>query len=275
MDSYILSDMIGGVLVLTLNRPDKLNALTPEMSYRFRDALRSAARDPEVRAVLIRGAGKAFCSGGDVTHFASIDPHDPVAQRCSGLPAWNEQELAAERLRERAENALLLHAMPKPTVAMVRGPAMGAGLSLAAACDFRIASDTAVFATAFAKVGVSGDYGASYFLGKLVGPAKAREMFFLGDKVKSVEALRLGLVTRIVTDTELDDAALAFATRLAGGPPVAWRYIKQNLIAAETGSLSDVLDLESRNMIRTLATADSKAAITGFLEKKAVSFAGV
>ena len=100
-------------------------------------------------------------------------------------------------------------------------------------------------------------------------------MFFLGHKVKSDEALRLGLVTRIVTDTELDDAALAFATRLAGGPPVAWRYIKQNLIAAETGSLSDVLDLESRNMIRTLATADSKAAITGFLEKKAVSFAGV
>lgn len=274
MEDQVVISFGSGVLSLTLNRPDKLNALTPPMSYRLREALRAASRDPEVRCVTIRGAGRAFCAGGDVSQFAVDDPADPVAARSSGLAAWSEAEYAADRLRERAETALLLHAMPKPTVAVVRGPAMGAGLSLMAACDIRIADETATFGTAFARVGLSGDYGASYFLTKLVGPSLAREMYMLHRRLDAAGALEHGLINRIVPAEGLDAAAATLAGELADGPPIAWRYIKQNLIAAETETLADLLDIETRNMIRTMRTADAKGAIDAFLNKKTVSFAG-
>jgi 2-(1,2-epoxy-1,2-dihydrophenyl)acetyl-CoA isomerase len=274
MDEPIISGFDMGVATFTLNRPEKLNALTPPISYRLREALTAAARDPQVRCVVITGAGRAFCSGGDVSQFAADDPLDPVAARNNDQPAWRGGEHSADRLRERAQTAFLLHTMPKPTIAVIRGPAMGAGLSLVAACDLRIADDTAVFATSFAKVGLSGDYGASYFLPRLVGPALAREMYFLGRRLDVHEALRHGLVNRLTAAGELADAAAAIARQLAAGPPLAWRYIKQNLIAAETEQLSDVLDLESRNMIRTMGTADAQGAIDAFLDKKTPSFAG-
>jgi len=270
----ILIDADAGVLKVTLNRPDKLNALTPPMVYRLREALTAAARDPAVRCVLIAGAGRAFCSGGDVSQFAANDAADPVASRSSSHPAWSGPEHLADRLRERAEAALLLHTMPKPTVAMLRGPVMGAGLSLASACDIRIADETAIFGTAFARVGLSGDYGASYFLTKLLGPSLAREMYFLDRRLDAAEARQCGLINRMVDAAALEATALAIAGELAAGPPVAWRTIKQNLVAAETERLENVLDVESRNMIRTMATADAKGAIEAFLNKKTPSFAG-
>jgi len=270
----VLVEADSGVLRITLNRPDKLNALTPPMVYRLREALTAAARDPEVRCVLIDGAGRAFCSGGDVSQFSANDPADPVAAKSSGHLAWSGPDYLADRLRERAETALLLHTMPKPTIAVVRGPAMGAGLSLASACDIRLADETAMFGTAFSRVGLSGDYGASYFLTKLVGPSLAREMFFLNRRLDAAEAARFGLVNRLVEAAALESAAAALATELAVGPPVAWRAIKQNLVAAETERLPDVLDLESRNMIRTMATADAKGAIDAFLNKKTPRFDG-
>jgi 2-(1,2-epoxy-1,2-dihydrophenyl)acetyl-CoA isomerase len=273
-EAPILIQTDAGVLRVTLNRPDKLNALTPPMVYRLREALTAAARDPAVRCVLIAGAGRAFCSGGDVWQFSANDPADPVAAKSSSHVAWSGPEYLADRLRERAEVALLLHTMPKPTVAMLRGPAMGAGLSLASACDIRIADDTAIFGTAFARVGLSGDYGASYFLTKLVGPSLAREMYFLNRRLDAAEAKHHGLVNRMVEAAALEATALAIASELAAGPPVAWRAIKQNLVAAETERLESVLDVEARNMIRTMATADAKGAIEAFLNKKIPSFDG-
>lgn len=270
----VLAEMDGGVLRVTLNRPEKLNALTPPMSFRLAAVLQAAARDPQVRCVLITGAGRAFCAGGDVTQFLANDPADPVAARSSGHPAWSGAEYLADRLRERMQSSLLLHAMPKPTVAMVRGPAMGAGLGLMAACDIRLADTTASFGTAFGKVGLSGDFGVSYFLGRLVGPSVAREMYFLDRRLDAAEAAQHGLVNRTVEPDALESEAGAIAARLAAGPPIAWRYVKQNLAAAETERLSDVLDLEARNMIRTMATADSRNAIDGFLNRKTVSFGG-
>jgi 2-(1,2-epoxy-1,2-dihydrophenyl)acetyl-CoA isomerase len=274
MPEPIISELDDGVLSITLNRPEKLNALTPPMAYRLLETLKAAARDPDVRCVLLKGAGRAFCSGGDVSQFAAVDIEDPVAVKNSGHPAWAEAELSADRLRERAETAVLLHTMPKPTISAVRGPAMGAGLSLMAACDIRIATGDAVFGTAYAKVGLSGDYGASYFLSQLVGPSMAREMFFLDRRLDAREAERFGLINRVVEGEDLEGAAMTIARQLAAGPPVAWRYIKQNLVAAEASSLRDVLDVESRNMIRTMNTSDAKGAIEAFLSKKPVTFAG-
>lgn len=270
----VRTELGGGVLRVTLNRPEKLNALTPPMSFRLAAVLQAAARDPQVRCVLLAGAGRAFCAGGDVTQFHANDPTDPVAARSSGHPAWSGAEYLADRLRERMQSSLLLHAMPKPTVAMVRGPAMGAGLGLMAACDIRLADTTASFGTAFGKVGLSGDFGVSYFLGRLVGPTVAREMYFLNRRLDAAEATQFGLVNRTVEPDALEAEAGTIADELAAGPPIAWRYIKQNLVAAETERLSDVLDLEARSMIRTMATDDATNAIDGFLNKKTVSFGG-
>ncbi|MGV3552033.1 enoyl-CoA hydratase/isomerase family protein [Rhizobium sp.] len=274
MPEPIISELDDGVLTVTLNRPEKLNALTPPMAYRLLDMLKAAARDPAVGCLVLKGAGRAFCAGGDVSQFAAVDKDDPVAARSSNHPAWAEAELSADRLRERAETAVLLHTMPKPTIAAVRGPAMGAGLSLMAACDIRIACADAMFGTAYAKVGLSGDYGASYFLSQLVGASMARDMFFLNRCLDAREAERFGLVNRVVEDDVLESEAMAIARQLAEGPPVAWRYIKQNLVAAESESLRDVLDFECRNMIRTMNTADAKGAIEAFLSKQPVTFAG-
>lgn len=274
MHEPIIAGFDEGVLSLTLNRPEKLNALTPPIAYRLREALAAAVRDPKVRCVTITGAGRAFCSGGDVSQFALDDPLDPVAAGSGDHPAWRETDYASDRLRERAQTAFLLHTMPKPTIAVIRGPAAGAGLSLAAACDLRIADETATFATSFAKVGLSGDYGASYFLPRLVGSALAREMYFLGRRLNADEALRHGLVNRVVAANELAATSATIAAELAAGPPTAWRFIKQNLIAAETERLSDLLDLESRNMTRSMATADARGAIEAFLNKKTPTFAG-
>lgn len=274
MDEQIICELRAGVFVVTLNRPEKLNALTPPLSYRLHAELSAAARDPQVRCVVLKGAGRAFCAGGDVSQFSANDPDDPVAQRSADHPAWMSPEQLADRLRERAETTVLLHTMPKPTIVMLRGAVMGAGLSLAAACDFRIADDTAFFGTAFARVGLSGDYGASYFLTKLVGSTIAREMYFLDRRLSATEAEQVQLVNRVVLPDMLEAEVDEMADRLACGPALAWRGIKQNLVLAETETLRDLLDVESRNMIRTMASQDAQNAISAFLEKKPVTFAG-
>ena len=155
-----------------------------------------------------------------------------------------------------------------------RGAAAGAGLSLAASCDFRIASDKAVFTSAFSKIGAFGDYLGSYFITKLVGPSKAKSLYFFSDKLNAQQALEIGLVDRVVPDDKLEEETLAFARRLAGGPPVAYRLIKQNINAAMSQRLEDVMAMESRNMVRSLNTEDSKEAVRAFLEKREAKFSG-
>lgn len=274
MNTDILTHLEDGILTVTLNRPDSLNGLTITMTRTLNDRLREAAASPEVRVVVLTGAGRAFCAGGDIKEFEAIDRTDPEWVRWKDDPVWNDIDNAAERTRRASEGPLLLHGMPKPTIAMVRGACVGAALALASACDFRIVSDNAFFSTAFARIGISGELGASYYVGQLVGVSKAREMFFFADRVPAGEALQIGLVNRVVPDAELERETLVFARRLAAGPPLAYRYIKANLNAAETRTAEDMVAMEALNQVRVLRSDDAKEAIAAFFEKRTPRFSG-
>jgi 2-(1,2-epoxy-1,2-dihydrophenyl)acetyl-CoA isomerase len=263
MTHELLEAITDGVAVLTLNRPERLNALSRPMLEALLEAVARLAEDPDVGAVVLTGAGRAFCAGGDVKAMAE-------GREAESLTF----EEAARALRGRMEVVRWLHDMPKPTLAMVRGAAAGAGLSLALACDLRIASDTARFGTAFARVGYSGDFGGSYFLTRLVGPAKARELYFTADLVEAPEALRLGLVNRVVPDARLEEETLALARRLARGPRVAYGYMKRNLNAAEHARLAELLDLEAWHHARCAQTEDHREAVRAFVEKREPVFRG-
>lgn len=274
IDTDILTHLDSGILTVTLNRPDSLNGLTVAMTRTLNERLREAAASPEVRVVVLTGAGRAFCAGGDIKSFGAIDNTDSQWVRWKDDPMWNDIDNSAERVRGNSEGPLLLHGMPKPTIAMIRGACAGASVALASACDFRIVSDTAFFTTAFARIGVSGELGASYYVTKLVGVAKARELFFFADRVPAAEALSIGLVNKVVPDAELQAEVTRFARRLADGPPLAYRYIKANLNAAETARAEEVVAMEAINQVRSMRSADAKEAISAFLDKRAPTFTG-
>jgi 2-(1,2-epoxy-1,2-dihydrophenyl)acetyl-CoA isomerase len=211
---------------------------------------------------VLTGAGRAFCAGGDVKAMAE---------------GGNSDQTPEERivdLRRRMESARLLHEIAKPTIAMVRGPAAGAGLSLALACDLRIAGADARFTTAFAKVGLSGDFGGHYFLTRIVGTAKARELYFTSPMIDATRALELGLVNRVVADAALEAETMALARSLANGPRVALGYMKQNLNLAEGASLAQVMDAEAMRHTRCSATEDHREAAAAFVAKRAPAFKG-
>jgi 2-(1,2-epoxy-1,2-dihydrophenyl)acetyl-CoA isomerase len=263
MTEELLEEVTDGVAMLTMNRPDRLNALSGPMLTAMLEALQRLATSAEVGVVVLTGAGRGFCAGGDVKAMAE-------SREAEGVTL----EERAQALRARMEVSRWLHEMPKPTIAMVRGAAAGAGLSLALACDLRIASDSARFATAFARVGYSGDFGGSWFLTKLVGTAKARELYFTADIIDAPTALRLGLVNRVVADTDLEKETRALAGRLARGPRVAHRYMKRNMNAAESGTLGELLDLEAWHHSRTGLTEDHREAARAFVEKREPVFKG-
>jgi 2-(1,2-epoxy-1,2-dihydrophenyl)acetyl-CoA isomerase len=225
-----------------------------------------------VRCVILTGAGRGFCAGFDLA--SDNQPPDPLAQRWSGDPIWWEPEQVAARLMEDMQIPILLHRMPKPTIAAIRGPAAGTGLVLAAACDLRIASDTAVFKTAFASAGRCGDPGGSYLITQLVGPARARELYLLDEKITAAQALAMGLVTKVVADDQLEAATTALATRFATGPAIAYAGIKRNLNAAETGSLEETMAIEGPTNARASLSHDGKEAGRAFIEKRPPNFRG-
>jgi 2-(1,2-epoxy-1,2-dihydrophenyl)acetyl-CoA isomerase len=229
------------------------------------EALPRLAKDASVRLVVLTGAGGAFCSGGDVKGFA---------RRAAGEAAADSFDDKVTDLRDRMEVVRWLHEMPKPTLAVIPGPAAGAGLSLALACDLRIAADDAKFTTAFSKIGVSGDFGGSYFLSHLVGASKARELYFTGRVVLADEALRIGLIDRSAPFEQLAAAASAYAKELSALPTVAVGYMKRNLNVAQRGSLAETLDSEAIHMVRTFETDDHKRAAKAFVEKRPPSFEG-
>jgi 2-(1,2-epoxy-1,2-dihydrophenyl)acetyl-CoA isomerase len=263
MTTDLLETVKDGVAVLTLNRPDRLNAMSRPMLDALLEALPRLAEDPAVGVVVLTGAGRGFCAGGDVKAMAE------------GTELGGQtMEEKAQALRSRMETSRWLHEMPKPTIAMVRGPAAGAGLSLAMACDIRIASDSARLGTAFARVGYSGDFGGSYYLTQLVGTAKARELYFTADLLDAQQALALGLVNRVVADARLEDETMALASRLARGPRVAYRYMKRNMNAAESATLKEMLDLEAWHHTRTGMTEDHREAARAFVEKREPQFKG-
>ena len=255
----LLQSIEDGVAVLTLNRPDRLNALSEEMVAALCDTLPRLASDPAVGAIVMTGAGRGFCAGGDVKRMATAE---------------QTMEERQEGLRWRHESVRLLRTIGKVVIAAVNGPAAGAGLSLALACDLRLAARSARFRTAFAGVGFSGDFGGSWSLTRLVGTAKAREMYYLNPQIDADEALRLGIVTAVVDDDALIAEAMAMARRIADGPRVAFSYMKRNLHAAETEPLGTVLDMEALGQARTGATEDHKEAARAFVEKRAPVFRG-
>jgi 2-(1,2-epoxy-1,2-dihydrophenyl)acetyl-CoA isomerase len=274
MNTPLFSKLEDSVLTITLNRPDQLNALTWEMMRLLRDALEEASVDPGVRVVVLTGAGRGFCSGGDIRGREQLDAADPISEKWSEHPVWKSLEMRTSQVLRMSASPVLLHTMPKPTIAMVRGPAAGAGLCLAAACDFRLAGESAIFTTAFVKAARSGDFGGSYLLQQLVGPAKARELYLLGDKISADEALRIGLVTRVVPDEDLEAETRQFAQRLSQGPTAAYRYIKRNLHAAATMSLPEVIELETQNMLQCSQTDDARELVKAAREGRSPVFRG-
>jgi 2-(1,2-epoxy-1,2-dihydrophenyl)acetyl-CoA isomerase len=254
-----------GVAVLTMNRPERRNAFSSEMMRALGAVLAACETDAAVGAIMLTGAGGAFCAGGDVKG---------MAERNEGATQIDlDSRIHGQRLSQRA-TAGRLHAIPKPTLAVLPGAAAGAGLALALACDLRMASENAVMTTAFARVGFSGDYGGTYFLTQLVGTAKARELYFLSERIDMKEALRLGLVNWVVPADVLESKAMDVARKLASGPRVAYRYMKENLNRAATGSAEECLDLEATHHIHTGLTEDHREAARAFVEKREPQFKG-
>jgi 2-(1,2-epoxy-1,2-dihydrophenyl)acetyl-CoA isomerase len=262
----LLASLAGGVLTLTLNRPQARNAMSQAMNQALSAQLAWAERDDRVKCIVLTGAGEAFCAGGDVKAMA--ERGDSPA---GGLTI--DAAIHRQRVNQRA-TAGKLYTMPKPTVAAIAGAAAGAGFSLALACDLRIMQRPAFLTTAFAKIGFSGDYGGTYFLTQLVGTAKARELYYLSDRIDANEALRLGLTNWVCEPGELQAKTSEIAARLAAGPTVAYRYMKENLNRAMAGSLDDCLDIEATHHVHCAQTDDHREAAKAFVEKRIPAFAG-
>ena len=262
----LLAELDGGVLTLTLNRPQARNAMSGAMNMALGEQLAWAELAPEVKVVVLTGAGQGFCAGGDVKGMNSRNEGN-------GEGPGVDEAIHRQRVGQRA-TAGKLFKMPKPTIAALPGAAAGAGLSLALACDLRIMARTAIMTTAFAKVGFSGDYGGTYFLTKLVGSAKARELYYLSDRITADEALRLGMTNWVVDSDELEAKTREIAARLAQGPTIAFRYMKENLNRAMAGEIDDCLDLEATHHVHCGQTSDHREAAAAFVAKREPAFTG-
>ncbi len=262
--SELLCQIDGRVAILTLNRPEARNALSDNLTPALRRMIKSLGDDPRIGALLITGAANAFCAGGDVKGMGS-----GIAQPERTL----EERVAILRERQRTLTGALV-AVRKPTVAALPGPAAGAGLAIALACDIRIAAESAIMATGYARIGLSGDYGVAWLLTRLAGTARARELMFLSERLDARRCEALGLVNRVVPDDQLRSAALELAKQLADGPPIALGYIKDNLDHALTSDLLTSMDLEAEHMVRAARTTDHNEAVRAFVEKRKPLFHG-
>jgi len=249
------------VAVVTLHRPEARNALTLSMKRALAKLVPALGADESVGALLLTGAGTAFCAGGDTKRMA-----------LEGAPASPAERKA--QLRWEHGIPLALHHVPKPTLAALPGPAAGAGFSLALACDLRVMAESAFVTTSYVKLGLSGDYGASWFLTRLLGPARAKEIMFLGDRLSSAECLALGLANRVVPDADLGASARELAHRLANGPPIALRLMKENLNRALHADLETLLDLEAERMVEGATSEDYVEAVRAFEERRPPVFKG-
>jgi 2-(1,2-epoxy-1,2-dihydrophenyl)acetyl-CoA isomerase len=246
------------VATITLNRPEALNALTVPMKRELVAAFRQVEREPAVRAVILTGAGRAFCAGQDLRERLQPD----------AAPLGVE-------VRERYNPIIrAMRALPKPIVGAINGVAAGAGASLAMACDIRVASEAASFALAFGRVGLVPDSGATWFLPRLVGSSRAAEIALLGESVSAADALRLGLVGRVVAADQLGPEATAIATRLAAGAPRALALTKRALNAAWSHDLDAALDYEAQLQDIAGRTKDHAEGLTAFMEKRPPQFTG-
>ena len=261
-EAPVLVEVDGAVATITLNRPERLNTFVPELGRLMIEALERLGSDGSVRVVVLTGAGTGFSAGGDLTDgLASLLGDGSDAEREAAL-------------REHVRVVELLRSLPQVTLAAVDGACAGAGLSFALACDLRVASDRAKFAAAFLAAGVSGDFGGIWFATRLLGAARARELFLLGDRIDAAEALRLGLVSRVLpADTFSDDVA-ALVARLAGSAPLALAELTANLRDAEVLDLPAYLDVETARQVRTMSSEDAAEAAAAFFAKRTPTFHG-
>jgi enoyl-CoA hydratase/carnithine racemase len=254
------------VAVITLNRPEARNALSDRLTPALRSMIKSCGENPDVGALLISGAGAAFCSGGDVKGMGAH--RDPKR-----LAMSHDEKVADLQERQRLLTGALV-SVRKPAIAALPGPAVGAGLAIAMACDIRIAAESAFVSTGYLRVGLSGDYGIAWLLTRLVGTARARELMFTADKVDAARCEKIGLVNRVVPDAILQDEAFVLAKSMAEGPTIALRYMKDNLDEALLFDFSTARDHEAERLIRTTMTLDHKEAVQAFIEKRKAVFRG-
>jgi enoyl-CoA hydratase/carnithine racemase len=257
----LLESREAAVLTLTMNRPDKLNALSVDLTTSLLDAFHRAAADPELRVIVLTGAGRAFCAGGDLALIAD------ARRRNAG------QELES-LLRGGSQLALAICDTPVPVLAAVNGPAAGAGMNVALACDIRIASENAAFGQNFAKVGLFPDFGGTYFLPRLVGPARAAEMFYTGDMISAAEAERIGVVNHVVPHDRLAAEARELAGKLAAAPPIAARAVKRVLFGSDRAALECALEMEVQQQVKCFLSEDCTEGLRAFFEKRAPQFTG-
>src|SRR6478672_565992 len=251
----------GGITTITLNRPEKLNALAGHMRRDLAEALEAAGSDRTVHVVVITGVGRAFCSGGDVAAMADLIERQD-ADEFSRLLGSARRVVTAIR------------DMTKPVIASINGPAFGAGFNLALACDLRIASSNATFSQSFAKVGLHPDWGGTYFLPRLVTPNKACEMFFLGETMDAAEALRLGVVNKVVQPEELEAETRKLAERLRNAPAIALASAKQAVYMSQAAELEEMLRFETEAQMRCFESHDGAEGCKAFLEKRTPKFMG-
>lgn len=259
----LLCEIRDRVALITLNRPEARNALSDHLTPALRRMIKQCGDDPNVGALLITGAGTAFCAGGDVKGMGSNSTKIEIAF---------EDRVADLRIRQRTLTGALV-SVRKPTIAALLGPAAGAGMALALACDIRIAAESAIMSTGYVRVALTGDYGIAWLLTRLVGTSRARELMFLSERVDARRCETLGLVNRVVPDAELRDAAFALARSLAEGPAIALAHIKDNLDHALTSDFLDSMDREAEYMVRSSLTTDHKEAVRAFIDKRKPVFA--
>lgn len=263
----VLADLDEGVLTITMNRPERRNALSGDMLAGLAAMLERGENDSAVGCVVLTGAGGAFSAGGDVKGMAEAGGVVASAGGGGGMVGTVNRQ----RTSQKATSGRL-YRMPKPTIASLPGAAAGAGLGLALACDLRIAASNSVMLTAFANVALASDYGTGWFLTRLVGSTKAREMMYLSERVGTDEMVRLGLVNRVVAPEELVAATIDVARRLANGPRMTLSFMKENLNRAVHASLEDYMDTEVFLHNYSGTTADHREASQAFVEKRAPKF---
>ena len=262
--SELLCEIRDRVALITLNRPEARNALSDRLTPALRRMIKQCGDDPKIGALLITGAGNAFCAGGDVKGMGGNSKKAEVAF---------EERVADLRTKQRTLTGVLV-AVRKPTIAALPGPAAGAGLALALACDIRIASESAIMTTGYSRIGLTGDYGIAWLLTRLVGTSRARELMFMSERIDVRRCEALGLVNRVVSDAELRETAFVLARSLADGPSIALAYMKDNLDHAVTSDFLGSMDQEAENMVRSARTDDHKEAVHAFIDKRKPVFSG-
>ncbi|MGY4230116.1 enoyl-CoA hydratase/carnithine racemase [Bradyrhizobium sp. USDA 4503] len=260
----LLAEIRDRVAIVTLNRPEARNAFSNRLTQALHKLIKRFGDDPQVGSILITGAGTAFCAGGDTKS---------MGQSLAKTEVTFEERVANLRVKQRTLTGALV-AVRKPTVAAIPGPAAGAGLALALACDIRIAARSAILTTAYARIGLSGDYGIAWLLTRLAGFSRARELMFLSERIEAQRAEAIGLVNRVVPDADLRETACALAASLAGGPSIAFALMKDNLDHAAISTFLESLDYEAENVIRTEQTLDHREGVRAFVEKRTPAFEG-